>query len=73
MAWPKREDYPILQQIAQGIAHLTQIPEACQEPLQLLRYRPRGEYKPHFDAFPEGSPALSHGGNRRADKFSASL
>jgi prolyl 4-hydroxylase len=65
MAWPKREAYPILQRIAAGVARLTGTPQACQEPLQILRYLPGGEYKPHFDAFHADSPTLRCGGNRQ--------
>ena len=65
MAWPNRNDYPILQNISRGIAQLTNIPAENQEPLQILHYRPGGEYKPHFDAFPAGGEALKQG-NRMA-------
>ena len=65
MAWPRREDFPLLGKIADGIARLTGVPVACQEPLQILHYRPGGEYQPHFDAFASDSPALAHGGNRQ--------
>jgi prolyl 4-hydroxylase len=65
MAWPKREDYPFLQKLAEGIAHLTGIPATYQEPLQILHYQPGDEYRPHFDAFAADSPTLSHGGNRQ--------
>lgn len=64
MAWPKREDYPILQNISRGIAQLTNIPAENQEPLQILRYGVGGEYKPHFDAFDAQSDNLQTGGNR---------
>lgn len=64
MAWPKREDHQILQKIAQGIVQLTGVPLECQEPLQILRYSPGGQYKPHFDAFNADSPTLRAGGNR---------
>ena len=36
MAWPRREDFPLLGKIADGIARLTGVPVACQEPLQIL-------------------------------------
>ena len=65
MAWPKRDDYPILQSLAEGIAQLTGIPIDCQEPLQILHYRPGGEYKPHYDAFATDAPTLRQGGNRQ--------
>ncbi len=64
MAWPKRDDYPLLQSLAEGIAQLTGVPVACQEPLQILHYRPGGEYRPHFDAFAADAPTLRQGGNR---------
>ncbi|PKY10457.1 hypothetical protein B1757_10210 [Acidithiobacillus marinus] len=65
MAWPKREQYPLLQRMAAGIAQLTGVSLDCQEPLQILRYLPGGEYRPHFDAFATDSPALRCGGNRQ--------
>ncbi len=65
MAWPKREEHPLLGRIANGIAQLTGIPSTCQEPLQILHYRPGGEYKPHFDAFAADASTLSQGGNRQ--------
>ncbi|MGC9239884.1 MAG: 2OG-Fe(II) oxygenase [Acidithiobacillus sp.] len=65
MAWPKRESHPILQKLAQGVVQLTGVPMACQEPLQILHYRPGEEYRPHFDGFSADAPALSHGGNRQ--------
>ncbi len=66
MAWPKREEYPLLESISQGIAKLTNIPQENQEPAQILHYTAGGEYKPHFDGFDEKSKALQHGGNRIA-------
>ncbi len=65
MAWPRREEYPLLQRMAEGIAQLTGIPIAHQEPLQILHYRPGGEYKPHFDGFAADAPTLAQGGNRQ--------
>lgn len=65
MSWPQRKEHPILQNIAQGIAQLTGVPESHQEPLQILHYLPGGEYRPHFDGFPEGTETLRQGGNRQ--------
>lgn len=65
MAWPNRAEYPLLQKIAAGVERLTGIPQENQEPLQILHYRPGGEYRPHFDAFPESSKTLAQGGNRQ--------
>lgn len=65
MAWPKREDHPILQKLAEGVAQLTGVPAVFQEPLQILHYRPGDEYRPHFDAFAQDSPTLRQGGNRQ--------
>lgn len=65
MAWPRREDFPVLQELAKGIARLVGTDVACLEPLQILHYRPGGEYQPHFDAFAADSPTLSQGGNRQ--------
>lgn len=66
MAWPNRAEYPLLQKISAGVAKMTGIPQENQEPLQILHYRKGGEYRPHFDGFPEGSKALRQGGNRQA-------
>lgn len=66
MAWPNRAEHPLLQSLSEGVARLTGIPQEHQEPLQILHYRKGGEYRPHFDAFPEGSKALEQGGNRMA-------
>lgn len=66
MAWPKRENHPILENISKGVAKITGIPQSHQEPAQILRYTTGGEYKPHFDAFDEQSAALKNGGNRQA-------
>jgi prolyl 4-hydroxylase len=65
MAWPAKETYPLIRKIAQGIASFTGIPESHQEPLQVLRYLPGGEYRPHFDSFAAGAPTLQEGGNRQ--------
>lgn len=63
MAWPHREEHPLLQRISEGIARITGISQDCQEPLQVLRYGVGGEYKPHFDAFETCSEET---GNRQA-------
>ncbi len=64
MAWPSKSEHPLLQKIAAGVARMTGIPESHQESQQILHYLPGGEYSPHYDAFPHGSKALEHGGNR---------
>lgn len=66
MAWPKRSDYPLLQNLAAWTSKMTGIPVEHQEPLQILHYPTGGEYKPHFDAFKDGSSAMKNGGNRVA-------
>lgn len=50
--------------IQNRIQTLTGIHRNRYEPLQLLKYNPHGEYKAHFDAFPENSRELQKGGNR---------
>ncbi len=63
MFWPD-QNHDLIRRISAGIARLTGLPQESQEPMQILRYLPGGEYKPHFDAFPQGAPDLAHGGNR---------
>ena len=46
---------PVVAALNRRIAALSGTPYANGEPLQLLRYRPGAEYKPHLDALPPGS------------------
>lgn len=63
-----RAEYPLCQRIEQRIAELVRWPEVNGEGLQVLRYRPGAEYKPHhdyFDPIHPGTPTiLSRGGQR---------
>jgi prolyl 4-hydroxylase len=43
---------PAVHALNQRIAAASGTGAAQGEPLQVLRYRPGGEYKPHFDAIP---------------------
>lgn len=47
-------------------ADICNLPLENQEPLQLIKYTPGGEYKPHFDSFNEGSSFIGRSGNRKA-------
>jgi len=64
----ERSETPLVQRIEQRIAALLRWPEAQGEGLQVLRYRPGAQYRPHFDYFDPaqpGTPAvLSRGGQR---------
>jgi prolyl 4-hydroxylase len=63
-----RAEFPICQRIEQRIAELLRWPVQNGEGLQVLRYRPGAEYKPHHDYFDPvhpGTPTiLSRGGQR---------
>jgi prolyl 4-hydroxylase len=63
-----RAEYPVCQRIEQRIADLLRWPVQNGEGLQVLRYRPGAEYKPHhdyFDPIHPGTPTiLSRGGQR---------
>lgn len=47
-------DYPVVSAINRRIAALSATDLDQGEPLQVLRYRPGAEYKPHYDALPAG-------------------
>ena len=63
-----RSEYPVIQRVEQRIAELLCWPVRNGEGLQVLRYRPGAEYKPHHDYFDPvhpGTPTiLSRGGQR---------
>ncbi len=65
-----RGEYPLCQRIEERIATLTNWPVVNGEGLQILRYGPGAQYKPHYDYFdPDqpGTPAiLKRGGQRVA-------
>jgi prolyl 4-hydroxylase len=50
MAFPWIAESPAVHALNRRIAAATGTTTAQGEPLQVLRYRPGGEYKPHFDA-----------------------
>jgi prolyl 4-hydroxylase len=64
----ERGELPLVQRIEQRIAALLQWPVERGEGLQVLRYRPGAQYRPHFDYFdpaqPGTSAVLRHGGQR---------
>ncbi len=66
----ERGEAPVIQRIEQRIAHLVDWPVDHGEGLQVLRYRPGAEYRPHHDYFDPahaGSKTiLARGGQRVA-------
>jgi prolyl 4-hydroxylase len=66
----KRDETPLVQKIEQRIAKLVSWPIQNGEALQILRYPPGAEYKPHQDYFdpaePGSSTILTRGGQRVA-------
>jgi prolyl 4-hydroxylase len=65
-----RGEHDICRRIEARIAHLLQWPLENGEGLQILRYRPGAEYKPHYDYFDPAQPGtpsiLKRGGQRVA-------
>ncbi len=66
----KRNQTELVHTIEQRLAELAQWPVDHGEGLQVLQYRPGGEYRPHFDFFPPEKPtsriSLKNGGQRVA-------
>jgi len=64
----ERGEAPLIQRIEQRIAALLQWPVERGEGLQVLRYRPGAQYRPHFDYFDPAHPGtaavLKRGGQR---------
>jgi prolyl 4-hydroxylase len=64
----ERGETPLIQRIEQRIAALLHWPVARGEGLQVLRYRPGAQYRPHFDYFEPAQPGtaevLKCGGQR---------
>jgi prolyl 4-hydroxylase len=59
--------YPLVQKIEARIAELTGTPVPNGEGIQILNYAGGGEYRPHFDYFPDnagGRVHTAHGGQR---------
>ena len=65
-----RGENPLCERIEARIADLTQWPLVNGEGLQILRYRPGAEYKPHYDYFDPAQPGtpsiVKRGGQRVA-------
>jgi len=63
-----RGEHPVVARIEARIARLVNWPVENGEGIQVLRYRPGAEYKPHYDYFdtaqPGASAVLSRGGQR---------
>lgn len=60
-------EYPLVKKIEQRISELTSIPVSHGEGIQILNYVNGGEYKPHFDYFPDndgGRVNMAQGGQR---------
>ena len=66
----ERGEAPLIQRIEQRIATLLHWPVDKGEGLQILRYRPGAQYRPHFDYFDPAQPGtaavLKRGGQRVA-------
>jgi prolyl 4-hydroxylase len=64
----QRGEAPLIARIEQRIAALLRWPVERGEGLQVLRYRPGAQYRPHFDYFDPAQPGtaavLRHGGQR---------
>ncbi len=64
------DENPLVARIDRRIAELLDWPIENGEGLQVTRYGPGGEYKPHYDYFdtadPGSAPHIAHGGNRVA-------
>ena len=64
----ERGEAPLIQRIEERIAALLHWPVEQGEGLQILRYRPGAQYRPHFDYFDPAQPGtaavLQHGGQR---------
>jgi prolyl 4-hydroxylase len=64
----ERGEAPLIQRIEERIAALLHWPVDQGEGLQILRYRPGAQYRPHFDYFDPAQPGsaavLQHGGQR---------
>jgi prolyl 4-hydroxylase len=64
----ERGEAPLIQRIEQRIAALLHWPVEKGEGLQILRYRPGAQYRPHFDYFDPSQPGtaavLERGGQR---------
>lgn len=65
-----REESPVIQRVEARLAAFTNWPVENGEGLQVLRYRPGAEYKPHYDYFDPAQPGTStivqRGGQRVA-------
>jgi prolyl 4-hydroxylase len=53
-AFPLASEDLVISALNRRIASLSATEVACGEPLQVLRYRPGQEYRPHFDGLPGG-------------------
>jgi prolyl 4-hydroxylase len=65
-----RGENDLIRRLEQRIAELVQYPVERGEPIQILHYKPGGEYRPHFDYFDPAHPGnekvLMQGGQRIA-------
>lgn len=60
-------EYPLVEKIEKRISELTNTPVSHGEGIQILNYVNGGEYKPHFDYFPDndgGRANMAQGGQR---------
>lgn len=70
MFFDERGSDSIIKRIEEKISHLTMMPVKYGEIIQVLRYGPGEEFKPHYDYFDSesigGKEALQNGGQRMA-------
>lgn len=70
MFFENRGSDPVIRRIEEKISHLTLMPVNYGETIQVLRYSPGQEFKPHHDYFDHesvgGKEALENGGQRMA-------
>ena len=66
----QRGEHPLIKRIDARLGRLMNWPVENGEGIQILRYRPGGEYRPHFDFFPPADPGsaahMAIGGQRVA-------
>jgi len=68
-----RTDDAVLRAIGERVAELTGLPVENQEPIQVVRYRPGEEFKPHFDAAAPGEEPAAVTALIGARRFTALL
>lgn len=65
MSWPDVNSNPVFDKISSRVSMVTGVNPLFFERIQVIRYLPGGEYKAHFDSFPEHHKTIQDGGNRQ--------